>query len=67
MIRDRQDEYYGAINRSNCEGSSTPFIEFMLSVIKEALEDAVETAKGDNAAGGSAVHTAQIGSFNREE
>ena len=44
IIHDRQDEYYAAINRSNCEGESTAFIEFMLSAIKEALTEAVQTS-----------------------
>lgn len=44
IIHDRQDEYYAAINRSNCEGESTSFIEFMLSAIKEALMEAVQTS-----------------------
>ena len=44
IIHDRQDEYYAAINRSNFEGESTAFIEFMLSAIKEALIEAVQTS-----------------------
>jgi len=44
IIHDRQDEYYASINRSNCEGESTSFIEFMLSAIKEALMEAVQTS-----------------------
>ena len=44
IIHDRQDEYYAAINRSNCECESTAFIEFMLSAIQEALIEAVQTA-----------------------
>ena len=44
IIHDRQDEYYAAINRSNYEGESTAFIEFMLSAIQEALMEAVETS-----------------------
>ena len=43
IIHDRQDEYYAAINRSNYEAESTSFIEFMLSAIKEALMEAVQT------------------------
>ena len=43
IIHDRQDEYYQAINRSNNEAESTVFIEFMLSAIKEALIEAVQT------------------------
>lgn len=48
IIHDRQDEYYQAINRSNCEASSTVFIEFMLSAIKEALLEAVQTGHTGN-------------------
>lgn len=44
IIHDRQDEYYAAINRSNYEGESTAFIEFMLSAIQEALIEAVQTS-----------------------
>ena len=44
IIHDRQAEYYGAINRSNYEGESTAFIEFMLSAIQEALIEAVQTS-----------------------
>lgn len=44
IIHDRQDEYYAAINRSNYAGESTAFIEFMLSAIKEALIEAVQTS-----------------------
>ena len=43
IIHDRQDEYYQAINRSNNDSESTAFIEFMLSAIKEALIEAVQT------------------------
>ena len=43
IIHDRQEEYYAAINRSNYEGESTAFIDFMLSAIKEALVEAVQT------------------------
>ena len=44
IIHDRQNEYYAAINRSNYEGESTAFIEFMLSAIQEALIEAVQTS-----------------------
>ena len=44
IIHDRQDEYYAAINRSNYEGESTAFIEFMLSAIQESLIEAVQTS-----------------------
>ena len=48
IIHDRQDEYYQAINRSNNEAESTAFIEFMLSAIKEALLEAVQTGNTAN-------------------
>ncbi len=44
VIHDRQSEYYNAINQSNYEGESTAFIVFMLSAIKEALMEAVQTS-----------------------
>ena len=37
IIHDNQKAYYDAINTSNHNGESTIFIEFMLSVIKQAL------------------------------
>lgn len=42
IIHDNQKEYYDAINISNINGESTVFIEFMLSVIKETLNEASE-------------------------
>ncbi len=44
IIHDRQQEYYDAINRSNYEGESTAFIVFMLSAIKEALTEVMQTS-----------------------
>lgn len=42
IIHENQSDYYEAINSSNDEGESTIFIEFMLSVIKKALIEAIE-------------------------
>lgn len=42
IIHENQSDYYDAINTSNDEGESTVFIEFMLSVIKKALTEAIE-------------------------
>jgi Fic family protein len=39
IIRDRQAEYYAAIGRSNKLGKSTPFLEFSLQALKDALEE----------------------------
>lgn len=43
MIYAHQQEYYDAINASNAAGESTVFIEFMLSIIKASLMDAIKT------------------------
>ena len=39
IIKDNQVEYYKAIDKSNKNVSSTPFIEFMLKCINEAVKD----------------------------
>ena len=44
MIHANQRAYYDAINTSNAAGSSTTFIEFMLSIIKASLIDAIKTS-----------------------
>ena len=44
IIHNHQQEYYDAINASNDAGESTAFIEFMLSVIKASLIDAIHTS-----------------------
>lgn len=56
MIYIHQQEYYAAINTANNAGESTAFIEFMLSVIKVSLmnalkkSDEMRDAKPDKAA-----------------
>lgn len=44
MIHANQRMYYESINTSNAASSSTVFIEFMLSVIKASLIDAIKTS-----------------------
>ena len=44
MIHANQQAYYDAINASNAAGSSTIFIEFMLSIIKASLIDVIKTS-----------------------
>lgn len=39
VIHNRQEEYYRALRRSDSEGSSTLFVEFMLSAILAACEE----------------------------
>lgn len=43
IIKQKQKEYYNALSLSDKQGKSTPFVEFMLSVINEALEDVLKT------------------------
>ena len=42
MIHNNQQAYYDAINQANNEVESTVFIEFMLSIIKAAISEAIE-------------------------
>lgn len=44
MIHDHQKEYYEAINQANNTCESTVFIEFMLSIIKSSIIDAINTS-----------------------
>lgn len=39
LIKARQQDYYNVLGKSDNQGSSTLFIEFMLEIIKDALED----------------------------
>lgn len=39
LIRDHQDDYYKVLEVSDNQGESTLFIEFMLNIILESLED----------------------------
>jgi cell filamentation protein, protein adenylyltransferase len=43
IIKKRQDQYYMALSLSDQAGSSTTFIEFMLSVIFDSLEELLAT------------------------
>ena len=45
LIREHQKEYYVALEESDKTGDSTPFIEFALSVIHEALAGFLEELK----------------------
>ncbi len=39
LVKAQQQDYYNVLGKSDNQGSSTPFIEFMLEIIKDALED----------------------------
>ena len=44
IIRKHQEEYYRAIQNCNNAGNSNEFIEFMLKVIKEAVDEMILTS-----------------------
>lgn len=39
LIKEKQHEYYSVLEQSDRSGSSTVFVEFMLAVVNDALED----------------------------
>ena len=43
IIKERQTDYYEALVMSDNAGDSTPFIEFMLAVINDSLEELLKT------------------------
>lgn len=43
LIKLRQQEYYDALSLSDKKGNSTPFIEFMLGIILNALEELLQS------------------------
>lgn len=43
LIKERQQEYYEVLGDADNQGSSTGFIEFMLNIINQALEDLLRT------------------------
>jgi Fic family protein len=43
IIKERQQDYYNILSKSDSQGSSTSFIEFMLDIINKALEDLLRT------------------------
>ncbi|HKC68719.1 MAG TPA: Fic family protein [Bacteroidia bacterium] len=43
LIKKRQAEYYAKLSESDKKGHSTPFVEFMLEIIVEALEELLQS------------------------
>lgn len=43
LIKDRQQDYYDALGKSDNQGNSTSFVEFMLEIINCALEELLST------------------------
>lgn len=48
LIKDNQQEYYQALEKSDKAGESTIFLEFMLSIIHQALKDFSDTHRPGN-------------------
>lgn len=47
VIRDRQEEYYDALGRSDKSGQSTEFITFLLSALSQAFDEVTTAQKSD--------------------
>ena len=43
VIRDRQDAYYDALSAADQVAEATPFVEFMLQALQQALGEALES------------------------
>ena len=43
LVKERQQDYYNVLEKSDNQGSSTSFIEFMLEIIHAALDDLLKT------------------------
>ncbi len=67
IIHENQQGYYDAINASNDAGESTAFIEFMLSVIKSSLMEALDARDemSDGAADSASARRLQIEGYLR--
>jgi Fic family protein len=45
IIKNKQNEYYNALSKSDKAGHSTPFITFMLQVIDQSLDDLIKSQR----------------------
>lgn len=43
LVKEKQQDYYNVLGKSDSKGESTLFIEFMLQIINSALEDLLKT------------------------
>lgn len=48
LIKERQDAYYHALNESTSGGSSTPFVTFMLQVIRDSLQNSPDSSSEES-------------------
>jgi len=70
LIRERQSEYYEALEQSDSKGNSTVFIEFMLQIIDESLEELLTTQNVNLTASDRIILFKEISgpkSFSRQE
>ena len=45
MVRENQERYYQALEDPGSPGESTPFIEFMLEIIHQSLQEYIKESK----------------------
>ncbi len=45
LIKEKQQDYYNVLGKSDSQGTSTAFIEFMLSIIKDSLEELLKSQR----------------------
>lgn len=70
LIKERQSDYYKALEQSDSQGNSTVFIEFMLQIIDESLEELLTTQNVNLTASDRIILFREISgpkSFSRQE
>ena len=50
LVHEHQEEYYDVLGRADRSGDSTPFVEFMLKMIRDALKEIHDNENGNVAA-----------------
>lgn len=67
LVHENQDAYYEAIQVSNNQGDSTVFVEFMLRMIRDALEELSENQKSETDVGVTVVRNVGINVVTNED
>ncbi len=60
LIKLKQQEYYAVLEKSDKQGASTTFIEFMLEIIKDALEELLKAQNINLTANNRILHFREI-------
>ena len=47
LVHEHQEEYYDVLGRADRSGDSTPFVEFMLKMIRDALKEIHDNENGN--------------------